>query len=138
MITKVNLALGDLRIFFTGHKGFNIEIRPEALKIYGSVPEQIKLSSKMLDVIIDNLREKNVVQDSTISAVDGNETIIDWLYGDRFNYKLKHPFLRLHDSINRWVEHDGKIISRKKIVLTYQDLFKKSIREILSESEALA
>ena len=137
LINNIGLTAKDLRIFFTGHKGFNIEIRPKSLKIYGSVPEQIKLSSKILDSIIDNLRQKNVVQDSTINAVDDNGTIIDRLYGDRFYYKLKHPFVRLHDSINKWVSSDKRFVSRKKIELSSQELLQKSIREILSENEAL-
>jgi hypothetical protein len=135
---KLKLPLNDLRIFFTGHKGFNIEIRPEALKICGSATNQIKLSSKKLDEVINYLRENNKVQDSTKNIVDCQGTVIDRIYGDRFDYKLKHPYIRLHDSINRWVGCNGKVISRKKIEVTYQDLFDKSAIEISQESEAQA
>ncbi len=135
LIAKFKHTKSDLRIFFTGNKGFNIEMRPETCDICGSVPDQIKLSYKNLDNIITSLRINNNVQDSTLNIVDGQRTVIDRIYANRFGYKLKYPFIRLHNSINRWVGGNGKVISRKKIELTSQELIGKSIVEILSESE---
>ncbi len=138
LTTELELSLDDLRIFFSGRKGFNIEIRPEALGISGPVPDQIKLSSRKLDNIIGILRNNNNIQDATKNIVSSQKTVIDRIYGDRFGYKLKHPCVRLHGSINKWIRGDGKAVARRKIEITYKQLWEKSAAEISSESEKLA
>ncbi len=135
LITQLKTSESDLRIFFTGHKGFNIEMRPKALNISGSVPDQIRLSSKKLDSIIDYLSKDNNVQDSTTNVVDNRGTVIDRIYGNRFGFGLKHPFVRLHNSINKWITNDNRTIARKKMEITCQQLWKKSASEISSDSE---
>ena len=110
--TELGLSLDNLHIFFSGHKGFNIEVCPEALEIGGSVPDRIRLSSSKLDKIITFLRSENNIQDSTKNVVSSQGTVIDRIYGDRFNrYTLKHPYIRLHDSINKWIRDDGNKIA---------------------------
>ncbi len=121
------LSLNDLRIFFSGRKGFNVEVRPQAFNINGSIQDQIKLSSKKLDEIIAFLRNKN--------AVSNQGAIIDRIYGDRFGYKLKNPYIRLHDSINEWIRDDGSKMARMRIELTIEQL--QNIK-ICSEVEELA
>lgn len=43
----------DRRVFFSGRKGFNIEVRPQAIGIDGPVVQQIRLSAEKLQEIIN-------------------------------------------------------------------------------------
>jgi len=45
---ELRVDINSLRIFFTGHKGFNLEIRPQALDIQGSTNDQIRKSANVL------------------------------------------------------------------------------------------
>lgn len=119
------LNANDFRIFFTGHKGFNVEIKPLVLNIHGSVTDQSYLYDKYRCIIVDYLRNLNGVYCSIRNCVDNQETVIDKI----------HDYIRLHDSINRWISDNGVTISRKKIELTYQGLFSKSINEIITLAE---
>lgn len=125
----------DLRIFFTGHKGFNIEIRSDALGLTEKISEHIKHSSQILDIIIRDMRRINNVNDICRNSVDNNNTVVDRIYGDKYNYQLKHPFIRLHDSINKWVKSSSELISRKKIEIKPHDLTDMSITDITSKSK---
>ena len=139
MIKQLKLFSDNLHIFFSGHKGFNMEVCPEALEIGGSVPDQIRLSSSKLDEIITFLRSENNIQDSTKNVVSSQGTVIDRIYGDRFNgYKLKHPYIRLHDSINKWIRDGGNKIARRKMERTLEQLWDMSAALISVESEKLA
>ena len=138
LIQQLELFSDDLRIFFSGRKGFNVEIRPQALGINGSLLDQVRLSSKKLDDIISALRNSNNIQGSSRNVVGRQGTIIDRIYGDRFGYKLKHPCVRLHDSINKWIRGDGKAVARRKIEITLEQLRNMSAAEISLKSERLA
>ncbi|MBI2980163.1 MAG: hypothetical protein HYY41_04980 [Chloroflexi bacterium] len=138
LTTQLNLSLDDLHIFFSGHKGFNIEIRPETMGISGLIADQIRFSSKRLDKIIAVLRNRNSIQDPTRNVVSSQGTVIDPIYGDRYGYQLKHPYIRLHNSINKWIRDDNKVAARRRIEIKYEQLWKKSTAEIYLESEKLA
>lgn len=138
LMEQLRLSSDDLRIFFSGKKGFNIEVRPQALRIDGSISEQIKISSNKLDDIINFLRNRDGIKNSTKNIVSNQETVIDRIYGDRFGYKLKHPYIRLHNSINKWIRSDGGRVARRRIEVTAKELWKRSAAEISSESERLA
>jgi hypothetical protein len=75
--------------------------------------------------IINYLHEINDIPKNHYNFVDNNETVID----------VQHDYIRLHDSINSWVGDNGKIVSRRKIELSYQDLLEKSIEDIVVASE---
>jgi len=135
---QLRLSLDSLRIFFSGCKGFNIEIRPEDIGLSELILDQIRLSSKKLDEIIVFLQNSNNIQDSSKNVVDVQGTVIDRIYGDRFGYKLKHPYIRLHSSINRWIRGDGSECARRKIEVTFEQLWNMSAVQISVESEKLA
>ena len=132
------LLLDNLRIFFSGHKGFNVEVRPETLEIKGSISDQIKISRKKLGEIISALRNENKIQILEMNIVSKQRTCIDMTYGYRFGYKLKYPYIRLHNSINKWIRSDGSEIARMKIELTAEQLWSMSTPEISSKAEELA
>ena len=119
----------DMRIFFSGRKGFNIEICPRALGIRGSVNNQVELSAKKLEEIIGTI---------ITNKASKSKTVIDRIYGNRFGYRLKHPYIRLHDSVNKWICSDGKAIARRRIEITIEELQTKNAVEIALETERLA
>ncbi len=129
---------GNLRVFFSGRKGFNIEVRPESLSIRDSVTEQIKSCGKKLDKVIKALRSSGQIHNGVLNIVSTKGTCIDPIYGNRFGYYLKHPYIRLHNSINSWIRNDCKIIDRMKFELSIDELGCLSADEICRKSEILA
>lgn len=101
----------DFRIFFTGHKGFNIEVRPQALGIASNRNREQGFDHRLKE----------------INKIFGNSFVDGY-----------HDFLRLHDSINSWVSINGKITHRMKFELTSDELNSMSIEEICLISEKLA
>ena len=133
---EFRVDINSLRIFFTGHKGFNLEIRPQALDIRGSTCDQIRKSANILHQITVALRGGKSWQ--TTNRVSDVGTVVDQIYGDRFCYTLKHPYIRLHGSLNMWISSDGKTRTRMKIELTVDELNKLPATEIASRAEKLA
>lgn len=138
----------DLRVFFSGRKGFNIEVRPSSLGIEGAYEDQIRLSATKLDCIIMALRRcADISSDSYTqyngfklygagNAVSNNETIIDRIYGSRSNgYKLKHPYVRLHNSINEWTPKSGTKMARRKIRISLAELSGMSAEQICQKAQ---
>lgn len=121
----------DLRVFFSGRKGFNIEVRPQALGIDGPVAQQKRLSAEKLQEIVNHFGTGS----NTVSCKD---TTIDQIYGNRFsNYKLKHPYIRLHGSWNKWVGENNIWKARSKIELTPEELATLTVDEICARAERL-
>lgn len=125
----------SLRVFFTGHKGFNFEICPQALDIKGAIDDQVRKSAQVLYQITEKLRGRKSWQ--IRNQVSDIGTVVDQIYGNRLGYKLKHPYIRLHNSLNIWISSDDKTKSRMKIELTVEELNKLSATEIVSRSEKL-
>lgn len=101
----------DFRIFFSGHKGFNIEVRPEALGI----------------VSLNNRRKqfRDIRKD------------INNIFGAYFIDTIKEH-IRLHDSINSWTAIDGNKMNRTRFELSLYELNNLDVDEICRRSERLA
>jgi len=122
-----------IRVFFTGRKGFNLEVLPKALAIRGCLEDCITQSADKLDLIIDHLRQREEWR--TSNQVSSNETVIDRIYGNRtFGYGLRHFWVRLHGSWNEWITPAG-VRSRMKVHLTSDELRRLSISDIVARSE---
>jgi hypothetical protein len=133
-----NLSGHQFRIFFTGRKGFNVEIRPDALEIGGPVASQVQLSLEKLQTMIYHLHSLNGNRNKNDNAVSDRGTVIDRIYGSPLSSpRLKHPYVRLHDSVNKWVTHDGTEIARMKLELSPKELFDSTARAICSRSESM-
>ncbi len=130
-VEQWNMTEEDCQVFFSGHKGFNIEIRPEALGIAASVERQIELSWQKLDLIIRTLRQRNGLPGRG-NAVSRAGTVIDRIYCD--NLELRHPYIRLPDSVNSWVGSDSVPVSRLRIHLTIEELHRLPLAAILSRA----
>jgi hypothetical protein len=127
-VEQWNIAEEDCQVFFSGHKGFNIEIRPEALGIGGSVEHQVELSCQKLDVIRRQLRQRNGLPDGG-GAVSTAGTGIDRVYS---KFRLRHPYIRLPDSVNAWVESNSVQMSRLRTRLSIEELNRLPLAAILS------
>ena len=122
--SRWNLVEGrDFRVFFSGRKGFNIEVRPTPLGIRGSLRDQIRASADRLDEVIRELENRN-------SAPPG----IDRIYGNRFGYRLKHPYIRLHNSWNNWIS-EGQAKKRLRLEVSAAALEVQPIESLCSLAE---
>lgn len=139
LIRISSVAEKDIRNFFSGRKGFNIEVRPAALGISGSFNNQVQISGKKLDEIIQALRQADNIINSTTNAVSNQGTIIDRIYGNKHGgYIIKHPHVRFHNSVNKWIQQGVYKMARMKIEVSLDDLCTKSARDICIEAESLA
>ena len=126
-----HIKTDDLRVFFTGRKGFNLEIRPSALGIGGSYSQQLKKSFEMQNQIRDELRAEGNFLGTTVGS---QGTVIDNVYGSPLSgVALRHPYIRLHGSINRWISA-GQEIFRRKAEVQLDDLLSQDIGVIVDKS----
>ena len=132
LTTRWGISTRDLRIFFTGRKGFNLEVRPSTLGIQGSHHQQLEESSKKLSTLVDELRARVGLRGTNVVGSQG--TSIDMIYGSqRRGIALRHPYIRLHKSINRW-RSGGLDISRRKVELQLDELWSGDIEAIVARS----
>ncbi len=106
-----NFKEDEYRIFFTGHKGFNIEIHP---RVFG---ELSKVHRRR--VFGQELREIN------------NH------YGRSF-VDPQHEHVRLHRSINNWIDYSGVWNYAMKIQMTKRQLATGNVEDILNKAKKLA
>lgn len=106
-----NFKDDEYRIFFTGHKGFHIEIRPEAIDVQPHIDRR---------QYFENRRKE-----------------VNSHFGKGFVDPF-HDHIRLHNSINVWIDCSGQRICRMKFELTLRELNSLSVDEICSKSERLA
>lgn len=144
-----HIQSSQLRIFFTGHKGFNIEINPEAIGIRDDLKNRAEVFRRDImralqtetglgggysvqfeddrAIIRDRITGKRLssrnLWKKTLNLVSENGTIIDGI----------HDFVRLHDSINEWISQEGEI-ARRKIELDINELNQVTIEQIVEKS----
>ena len=111
----------DIHIFFTGHKGFNLEVHPRVLKIQGTMEEQ---KSQMQCIRKEMIKELQKGKNLVGNYVSERYTIIDRL----------HDHIRLHHSLNKWISKKGEV-ARMKIELSITELKNLTIEEIIAKSE---
>jgi hypothetical protein len=134
IVNRFSIDVTDLKLFFTGHKGFNFEVRPCALGINGTYANQLKQSSELRSKIIKEITSGK--SQGSANQVSVNETVIDLTYGDRFSgFTLNHPFVRLHESINEWITSGKQVIRRRKIELALDKFHRMSVSDIVTKSE---
>lgn len=123
IVNSYNLKESDIRLFFTGHRGFNIEVLPSALRLVGAPSEQNNKADCMRKEIINKLRQATnltSMQGNAMNLISENGTIIDRI----------HDYVRLHNSINRWIENGGQK-ARRKTSLTLKELCSLQIEQIV-------
>ncbi len=121
LLRRRGLVSGDdFRVFFSGRKGFNIEVAPTSLGINGEEAGQITASALILEEITAGL---------SLGA-----TTVDRIYGDRFEYRLKHPYIRLHESSNCW-RTLSDYFCRRRIELSDGDVNTLTATQIVKQSD---
>ena len=105
----------DFRIFFTGHKGFNIEVRPQALGIFSAGNRWQQFECRLEDI-------------NKTFGRSGDQKFVDKIHND----------IRLHNSVNRWVGNNGKILNRMKFELSLREVNNLRADEISARAERLA
>jgi hypothetical protein len=105
-----NLKSEDYRIFFTGHKGFHIEISPRALNI----------PSRNRHYHFESRRKE-----------------INKRFGNSFVDKF-HDHVRFHNSINSWIDYSGRLVSTMIFEMSSDDLFGLSVEAICAKGKKLA
>lgn len=106
-----NLKDEDYRIFFTGHKGFHIEICPRAINIPPNVDQWQHFENRRKD--------------------------INKLFGNAFVDKF-HSHVRLHNSINSWIDYYGQRVYSMNFEVSIDELFSLRAEDISAKAENLA
>jgi len=101
----------DYRIFFTGHKGFRIEIQSRALGI---------------STCIDRWQHYETIRKD-----------INKRFGNAFVDKF-HSHIRLHNSVNSWIDFSGRIVHSMNFEVSVDELFSVGAEEIFLKAKNLA
>jgi len=107
-----SLHHNDYRVFFTGHKGFSIEVRPQVVGVSHTQSWERGFRS-----LLQPFKEMAV----------GTAMV------DKVHYEL-----RLHDSVNHWMDNRGCKMYRMKYEVSLPALWALSADDICSHSEELA
>mgnify|MGYP001602302971 CR=1 FL=1 len=116
----------DIQLFFTGHKGFNIEILPSALGLAGIASEWDNKVCNIREEIISELRRSAGLVSQSGQArniVSAKGTVIDGI----------HDYVRLHNSINKWIETSGQK-ARRKIGITLKEFNSLQLKQMVDRS----
>lgn len=140
ILSVYGVSDNDVRVFFTGHKGFNIEVRPESVGITGSPDEQNSRTECIRKELIKELRQGK--SSRGISSIEKGKPVFKCAPNLWFSNQVsargtlidrRQSCLRLHDSINAWIE-GNKTISRKKVILSLEELCKLTLKQIVQKS----
>ena len=119
LLMRLAVQRVDLKVWMTGHKGFNVEVRPEALAIDG--PEAWVQ------------RHDNVLASLHLPPRVG----IDRIFSRFPPHALRHKYLRLTSSKNVWLAADGSKRWRIKREVTLEELFNRTGLQIAGEAQSL-
>lgn len=107
----------DMRVFFSGRKGFHVEISPSALRIQSWLGQHdIRCPCDACGV---RAKLKQCIGPT-------GETVIDPI----------HSYVRLADSLNGWIDDNDCLVVRRKTLLAMADLRSFGSDEIIRQSEA--
>ena len=106
-----NLKDEDYRVLFTGHKGFHIEVRPSAISTSPHVDRR--------------------------QCFERERTEINKSFGHDFVDKF-HDHVRLHNSINHWIDYSGKETYSMSFEASVDGLFSLSAEDIFARAKDLA
>ena len=105
----INLA-ADCRVFFTGRKGFHIEIRPHAVETDLLEPTGHFERTRLAKKIIEKLQRTFGTSPKYMNQLDKQGTMLD----------RDHTAKRINGSINAW--NNGHICYRKVLLVTPETL----------------
>jgi len=120
----------DLRVLFSGCKGFNVEVRPETFFTKQHQDLGIREWEESHRQIVGALRKSQGVFNSNPLVVAAHGTQIDRVVkrvGSSSIFHVSHHFLRLTGSWNVWPKGRGRA---RKLEVPIDQLFTKTIEEI--------
>jgi hypothetical protein len=109
-ILKLGAREQDIRVVFSGHKGFNLEVRPEAVGLFAERALGPPGSWRsMTNMLVQRLRARFGCTDVMGNIVTNRGTVIDHMFEARPPHELKRPhrYLRLMGSENVWIDGSG-------------------------------
>lgn len=106
-----SLADKDYHVFFSGHKGFHVEINPRSLGIPLNAD-----TFKYFERVLKDINKK---------------------LGDAFVDK-RHHHVRLHNSINSWIDYLGHKIHAMSFEINTTDLYNLTAKDLYEKGEKLA
>lgn len=117
----------DLRIFFSGRKGFHVEIRPASLGATGTLEQQLNRAREW---------EEGFRSSFELPRNCSIDRIFEKSYlSTRCGVRPYHSFIRLHGSLNCWLDVHGERRCRQKCQVDWQTLRTSSIKELCRLAE---
>lgn len=104
LLRSEGVASLDLRVLFTGHKGFNVEVRPEAVGLNSTDMSKLGSWREKTAEIILALRTQRAITGGNINTVSARGTVIDHILSQSPHFPIKHKYLRLVGSKNTWID----------------------------------
>jgi hypothetical protein len=123
----------DFKVWFTGHKGFNVEVRPDAV----GVGDGASWAGVYADVLA-KLRRYGVPQGVATPGINyvSPTVCLDRIFDERNPSQPGHTHLRVVGSKNVWLASDGTKRWRVKREVSLDELFKRTAREIAGKVES--
>jgi hypothetical protein len=109
-----SISLDNLRVVFSGRKGFHIELKP---------PHPLN-AQVLRRELISSCRQRNV--SPRFGNVFFENTVID----------IFHDYIRLTDSINSWINNNNELISRNVFQMSVTEFEHLKVEGILEKAEA--
>ena len=110
-----------VRVFFSGRKGFHFEIRPAVLGVSGVLQEQINAGGAW---------EYGFRKSIAIPEHASIDRIFSGPFGIHYQAKMSHSSIRMHDSINCWIDANRVLVGSRKVRLTFRELRTMSVQDI--------
>ena len=128
----------DIRIWFSGHKGFNVEVRPEAIALDSADPSNTIAWGEKLVEVRNALRSDGLITDPAPNVVSSRGTVLDNVFSRFWPHLLNHKHLRLGGSKNVWLEANGSKRARLKMPVSFAELQSIPILSIATDAERQA
>lgn len=136
LLRQRGAAEPDMRVWFTGHKGFNVEARPEALGLPTHPASALAAWACLHEEVLDALRKQTGTAGHPVVNQVGDYVYLDTIVKRSPPHELKHSYLRLPGSINVWIEDGGTKRGRMKRIMDFHLVRSEdasALRELLDD-----
>lgn len=138
VLLEHGVKYSDIRILFSGHKGFSIEVRPEALKIDTGQTARMSDWAHRHTLILNEARRRSGTSNPSTSLTIIDGVVTDAIVRRTPPFNLRHHYLRLSDSINDWGSPAGGTKIGFKFEISNRMLFDLAASDLILESSRRA